>query len=127
MGYYLIDNNVISGYFSRCFSEKAMRFVAEVIDQTVNISVITVIEALSWRHPDSKKEAIIQEFINEANVLTLSPEVVAQCVKIRRSKKIKTPDAIVAATAIVYNFTLITSDSDFKNIPELKVLNPYNC
>lgn len=44
---YLIDNNVISSYFSESFSEKAMAFVADVIDQTSNISVITVIEALS--------------------------------------------------------------------------------
>ena len=44
---YLIDNNVIAYYFSGEFSEKAMDFVAKVIDQIPNISVITEIEALS--------------------------------------------------------------------------------
>ncbi len=48
MGQYLIDNNVISSYFSGLFSEKAIDFVANVIDQTPAISVITAIEALSW-------------------------------------------------------------------------------
>jgi len=44
---------------------------------------------------------------------------------IRKSKKIKLPDAILAATAIVYDLTLVTCNSDdFKNIPELKILTP---
>lgn len=62
MGQYLIDNNVISNYFSGLFSIKGMDFIAEVIDQTPNISVITEIEALSWVNPDKSKEKIIQEF-----------------------------------------------------------------
>jgi predicted nucleic acid-binding protein len=49
---------------------------------------------------------------------------VFQCVKIRRNKKIKTPDAIIAATAIVHNLTLITSDTDFNNIENLHLINP---
>jgi len=48
------------------------------------------------------------------------------CVEIRRTRKIKTPDAIIAATAIVNDFTLLTSDSDFDHIPNLKVINPFN-
>ena len=43
-----MDNNVISNYFSGCFAEKSMDFIADVIDQIPNISVITEIEALSW-------------------------------------------------------------------------------
>lgn len=103
-----------------------MSFIAEVIDQTPTISVITEIEALSWVNPDISKETIIQEFIQDANVLSLTPAVVNQCVKIRRSRKIKTPDAIIAATAIVHNLTLITSDSDFNNIRGLQITDPHN-
>jgi predicted nucleic acid-binding protein len=108
------------------FSEKAMNFVAKVIDRVPNISVITEIEALSWLNPDKRKEMIIREFINDANVVALSSKVVAQCVQLRRSKKIKTPDAIIAATAIVHGFTLITSDADFNNIQDLTLIDPYS-
>ncbi|HTN08300.1 PIN domain-containing protein [Agriterribacter sp.] len=52
--------------------------------------------------------------------------MVAQCVKIRRNKKVKMPDAIIAATAIIYNLTLITSDNDFNNIDELKIFAPHD-
>lgn len=56
----------------------------------------------------------------------LLPTIVAQCIAIRRSHKVKTPDAIIAATAIVHNFTLITSDTDFKNIHGLQVIDPHS-
>ena len=126
MELYLIDNNVISSYFSGLFSEKAFNFIADVIDMIPNISVITEIEALSWVSPDKNKEAVVKAFIEDANILQLSPDVIAQCIHIRRSRKIKTPDAIIAATAIVHNLTLITSDSDFNHILGLKIINPKN-
>ena len=124
MEHYLIDNNVISSYFSGLFPEKTIDFIADVIDRVPNISVITEIEALSWVSPDKNKEAVVKAFIDDANILQLSPDVIAQCINIRRSRKIKTPDAIIAATAIVHNLTLITSDTDFNHIHGLKVINP---
>jgi len=124
MGKYLIDNNVISNYFSGLFSETEMDFIAHVIDQTPNISVITEIEALSWVNTDKSKEQIVKEFIHDANVFSLTHDVVKQCVTIRRSRKIKTPDAIIAATAIVHKLTLLTNDGDFRNIPGLQIIDP---
>jgi predicted nucleic acid-binding protein len=123
---YLIDNNVISNYFAGLFSEKSMVFIADVIDQIPNLSVITEIEALSWINRDKNKEAILQAFIKEANILYITPDIVNECVSIRRGKKIKVPDAIIAATAIVHKMVLITSDSDFNNIQRLQVLDPNN-
>jgi predicted nucleic acid-binding protein len=126
MGQYLIDNNAISNFFSGLFIEKGMSFMAEVFDQIPVISVITEIEALSWINPDKSKEQIVKAFIQDTTVLALTPAVVAQCVSLKRSRKIKTPDAIVAATAMVHSLTLITSDSDFNNITGLNVINPFN-
>ena len=103
-----------------------MKFIADIIDQTPNISVITEIEALSWVASEKVKEKILKEFIYDSNILQLTPEVVLQCVKIRRSRKIKTPDAIIAATAIAYNLTLLTNDNDFLGIQKLKLQNPFD-
>lgn len=98
--------------------------MAEVLDETPSISVITEIEALSWINPDKSKEQIVKVFVQDVTVLALTPAVVAQCVAIRRSRKIRTPDAIIAATAIAHNLTLITSDNGFKNISGLKIIDP---
>jgi hypothetical protein len=44
----------------------------------------------------------------------------------RQTYKIKLPDAIIAATALVYNLTLISRNSkDFDGIEGLEFINPY--
>lgn len=121
---YLIDNNIISKYFSGLLSENAMLFVAQAIDATPNISVITQIEALSWKHPQKEKEQIINSFIKDSIIIPLTPEIVKECVNLKRGRRIKTPDAIIAATAIQNNMVLISADKDFANISELKSVNP---
>jgi predicted nucleic acid-binding protein len=126
MGQYLIDNNVISSYLEGSFKESAIQFISQVIDQGPNLSVITEIEALSWINPDKSKETILQAFIEEANILYITHDIVKECVRIRRNKKMKTPDALIAATAIVYNMILLTSDTDFNNIPTLQVVDPHS-
>lgn len=64
--------------------------------------------------------------MEDSTVLALTPAVVAKCISIRRCRKIKTSDAIMAATAIVHKLTPITSDSDFNNIAGLQVFNPHS-
>ena len=126
MGEYLMDTNVISGYFSETLSESALDFLGEVIDNIPNLSVITEIEALSWINEDKNKERILREFIGDSTILGVTPQVVRECVSIRRSRKIKTPDAIIAATAIVNNLILISSDANFEGVQGLRIINPRN-
>jgi predicted nucleic acid-binding protein len=102
-----------------------MKFVANILDNTPNISVITQIEILSWVQSDKQKENILKDFILDSNVYLLNSEIVDECIKIRRSKKIKTPDAIIAATAIITGSILLTNDKDFIGIQNLKVINPF--
>ena len=71
-------------------------------------------------------EQQVKSFILDSVIWEVTPDVVTECVRIRRSKKIKTPDAIIAATALVNNFTIITNnEKDFENIRGLKIINPY--
>lgn len=45
---------------------------------------------------------------------------------IRRNYRLKLPDAVIAATALHLGLPLITRNvKDFKDIPELKLLNPF--
>jgi len=126
MDRYIIDSNVIVNYTSEKYSKKAMSFLADVIDEIPNISVITKIEVLSWRSAIMQEEENMRLFVNSLNLIRLSDIIVEKCIEIRRNHKIKTPDAIIAATAIVNDFTILTSDSDFNPIPNLKIINPFN-
>jgi predicted nucleic acid-binding protein len=42
--------------------------------------------------------------------------------QIRRNKKIKMPDAIIAATCFFLDIPLVTFDDDLDNIPDLKII-----
>jgi len=59
-------------------------------------------------------------------VLDLTNNVVETCINIRKKHKTKLSDAIIAATALVYDLTIISHNtSDFKNIDGLTVIDPH--
>jgi predicted nucleic acid-binding protein len=125
MEQYLIDTNVISDYFSASLPNAAFKFLDNVIDAVPNLSIITQLELLCW-NTDAATDQKIKDFIADSNILDISPDVISQCVTLRKGKKIKTPDAIIAATAIAYGYTLITNnEKDFAIIKGLKMINPH--
>lgn len=125
MEQYLIDTNVISDYFSASFSANGLHFMDAVIDAIPNLSIITQIELLCWK-TDSITEQRVNDFIADSAILDITPDVIMHCVNVRRNKKIKTPDAIIAVTALTFGYTLISNnEKDFKNIKGLKIINPY--
>ncbi|MGF7079133.1 type II toxin-antitoxin system VapC family toxin [Mucilaginibacter sp. UYCu711] len=122
---YLIDTNVVIGYLDQTLPPKGMEIMNDIINETPKISVITKIEVLRYNTTvDGYK--IINDFISESNVLHLNDQVIDKTIEICKSKQIKLPDAIIAATALVNNFALATRNiSDFKNIQGLELLNPW--
>lgn len=123
---YLIDTNVVSDYFSASLPATGLLFMDSVIDVIPNLSVITQIELLCWK-TDIAKEQAVKDFISDSEILEITPNVISYCVNIRRDKKVKTPDAIIAATAIANDYTLISNnDKNFKSIQGLKYINPYS-
>ena len=125
MEQYLIDTNVDSDYFSASLPIAGMGFMDSVIDKIPNLSIITQIELLCW-NTDTTTEQNVKNFIVDSEVLDITPEVIFHCVDLRKTKRIKTPDAIIAGTALAYGFTLITSnEKDFAGIKGLKFVNPH--
>lgn len=123
---YLIDTNVVSDYFAGALSQVGLAFLDTVMDAVPNLSIITQIELLCW-NTDAHTEQQVKDFIADSNVFNITYEVIQYCVSIRKSKRIKTPDAIIAATALSHNLTLITRNTkDFKNISKLKLADPYD-
>jgi predicted nucleic acid-binding protein len=92
-----------------------------VINNMPYISVINKIELLGQNRIDIKQFQISIEY---CVVCSLSEKIVNKTIEIRRRKKIKLPDAIIAATAIINKLTLITHNLfDFNKIPNLKLLD----
>lgn len=122
---YLIDTNVISDYLSAALPDAGMLKIDAVIDAVPNLSIITQIELLCWK-TTPVIELNIKNFIADSKIIHITPDVISGCVWLRKSKKIKTPDAIIAATAMANNLVLLTNnEKDFRNINGLKLLNPH--
>jgi predicted nucleic acid-binding protein len=77
------------------------------------ISVITEIELFAKSGMTTDEEEKILSFLdNSVAIVDLSPDIKKQTIALRRSAKIKLPDCIIAATAIVLDATLVTHDTD---------------
>jgi predicted nucleic acid-binding protein len=122
---YLIDTNVVIDYLGEKLPENGMNFMNNIIDVVPNVSVITKIEVLRFNAP-VEHYRLLTNFINDAAILELTNNVVDICIEIRKKYKTKLPDAIIAATALAYKYVLISHNiSDFKNIQNLKVIDPH--
>ena len=125
MEQFLMDTNCVSHYLSGLIPSKGMQFMDSVIDAGPRISIITQIELLCWNTPEKDKIVAVSDFISDSIIYEVTQDIVAHCVALRKGRKIKTPDAIIAATALAQHFTLITrNEKDFNNIPKLKIINP---
>lgn len=83
------------------------------------VSVITEIELLGYHEISDLDKLKIKYFLSECKVVPLNDEIKDLCIDIKQVSKVKTPDAIVAATSIFYQMPLITSDKGFEKIENL--------
>ncbi|MFZ4544690.1 MAG: type II toxin-antitoxin system VapC family toxin [Saprospiraceae bacterium] len=123
---YLIDSNVAIDYLAKLLPTQALEWLDKLIEVDVNLSVINKIEILSFQTDSAEEMALLIEFTGALELLGINDEIVNQTIEIRRKYKVKLPDAIIAATAIVYGLTLLSrNEKDFKKIDGLQFQNPY--
>jgi predicted nucleic acid-binding protein len=123
---YLLDSNAIIGYLDNKIPSPGKEAVSVVIDAGPHISVVSQIEVLRFK-TTPENEAILADFVNCSTIHPLNDGVVQKTIALCRGNKIKLPDAIIAATALIENFILITCNTDdFKNIVGLELLNPWD-
>ena len=61
-----------------------------------------------------------------AIILYIDEIIADKTIELRKKYKIKLPDAIIAATAIVYNLILVSLNiTDFNKIEGINIINPY--
>jgi predicted nucleic acid-binding protein len=124
---YLIDSNVLIDYAAGRLPLIGSNFVELVFELQFVMSVFVKIEVLGFDEFPHKMDAM-EDFVGLAQVIPLDEKITIRTVDLRRTyKKLKLPDAIIAATSLEYNLVLITHNvRDFQNIKGLKLLNPYS-
>lgn len=125
---YLWDTNTAIYFLQQQFPPDAEKFIDDLLkDEQPVISAITEIELLCWKTATEKDLEVLHNFITDALVIELEQPIKLKTADIRKTHKIKLPDAIIAATALVYDLTLLSRNvSDFSNISGIKIINPWD-
>lgn len=119
---FLIDTNALIDAQMGRMPESGLQFVAEAINHDFTVSFVSYIEFLGFNGVTQDSE----DFISLANIIEINKEIINACINIRKTHKIKLPDAIIAATALVFELTIISRNViDFKGIQGLTVINPH--
>ena len=120
---YLMDTNAAIDYLN---GKLPASCVAAIDENVIEISVITRIELLAWQGATKAQLEVLNNFIGTCIVHHLDEPIILAAIEIRKTKKCKLPDAIIAATAIIMQLILLTNNSfDFMNINSLALDNPY--
>lgn len=102
-----------------------MVFMSKLVDDIPKISVITKIEVLGFR-TSVEDELLLTDFTNDCLILPITEEVTDKTIELRKDYKIKLPDALIAATALVYGFTIVSRNiSDFRKIVGLNCVDAH--
>ena len=118
----VLDTNTVIKIFSSLISIKD--FTNEE-DAYIIIPGVVYMELLSKNMPD--KDIInLQSFLNDFDLAEASLHEYIVASELRRNNKgLKTPDAIIAATAKTKQATLVTADELLLKIKDIKTMRPF--
>lgn len=120
---FILNTNIAIYLLHGQLNKDAATFLKKALQQKKRLSIISKIELLCW----DEDTQLTEEFINESIIYSMTDEVIKKTIEIRRRYKTKLPDAVIAASAIVFNCMLITrNEKDFSKINGLQVINPFN-
>ncbi|HKK80679.1 MAG TPA: type II toxin-antitoxin system VapC family toxin [Prolixibacteraceae bacterium] len=120
----IVDTNILI-----YLSKKQLDFYKVALpNDKLFMSVITYMEVLGYRFKNSFEKDFVEKICGYIPVIGLDKSIVEKVISIRQNHKIKLPDAIILATSLVNNYSLITADvDDFLNIDRnLEIINPVN-
>jgi predicted nucleic acid-binding protein len=110
---YLIDTNIFILMFNNRLSEN-------IPQGEIACSIITEMELLSFPALTSAEETMIRNRLACITVYGINQAVKEETILLRRGHRLKLPDAIIAATAVVHNAVLVSNDRVLQSAPGLR-------
>lgn len=118
----LLDSNII------IYAHKAEYQVTRdfIRNKAIHASAISYLETLGYHQISTQEKAALQHFFAVITLLPISNAIIQKATELRQQKKLSVGDAVIAATALIYNKTLVTRNvKDFGWIDGLKLANPF--
>ena len=121
---YLLDSNILI-YSSKAEYADLRKYITSST-ATSAVSVATVIEVLGYHRLSPMDKAYFESCFAILHIYEVNKAISNKAVKLRQQQKLSLGDAIIAATALLHGYELVTRNtSDFKSIPGLRLLNPF--
>ncbi len=113
---YLLDTNFILGLVKG--QEEVVAKFQELGGETslYAFSSITRMEALGFPAITDQEESAIAAILEQLTYLPITPDVEDAAIRIRKQRKVKLPDAIIAATSLTRGVELLSLDRDLCNL-----------
>ena len=117
----LLDSNIIIYAVSPDYD-----FLIDwMAQQDPRVSVISKLEVLGYHQLSPEQFTWFTHFFDQVPLLPISDTIIDSAVQLRQQRRVSLGDAIIAATALVYQETLVTRNvSDFQWVNGLNLLNP---
>lgn len=118
----LLDSNIVI-YSAKPEHSFLRQFI---IESEPSVSAISYVEALGFHKLSADEKVNLEGFFASASMIPIAQAILDHAVKLRQARKMSLGDSLVAGTALTYDLTLVTRNTeDFKWIPNLKLLNPF--
>jgi len=109
----LLDTNAIIDFLKQ--NNTTFDLSSLILQHECFVSVITKLELLKYPDITPHEEHIINEFLRLVPIEPITAAIESETIALSRLSKLKLPDAIIGATAIVLNAELVTNDPHFLN------------
>ncbi|MEO7318064.1 MAG: type II toxin-antitoxin system VapC family toxin [Chthoniobacteraceae bacterium] len=118
----LLDANILI-YLAQPGGEKLEAEFAAMLPAT---SLIARVEALGFQRITAEERGRFDQVFGWVEVLPVSDAVAEAAILLRQARRMKLGDALIAATALLYELPLVTRNvDDFKHIAGLEIVNPF--
>ena len=114
----LVDTNII--LYATVYNDDIAKELLK--ENSIFISDITEIELLGYHRLSDNEHAILSDFITTLTVIPVNTIIKENAIELRRHYALKTPDSIIAATALYLDCFLITADKKLQKIDGLQVI-----
>lgn len=98
------------------------KIVEPFLEYNFGISFVTEIELLGFHGISTSVETKLKELINDCFQIEWNTKIKEQTIQLKKKYNIKLPDAIIAATSLIYDLPLVTVDKGFSKIKELDLV-----
>lgn len=118
----ILDSNIII-YASQPDNGFLLDFIAE---NSPVVSAVSYIEVLGYMNLSPEERNFLTTFFNNTAILPINQPIVLRATTLRQQRRMSLGDAIIAATALEHDLTLVTRNTnDFHHLVDLRLHNPF--